>query len=335
MLYQEADTKDSIGELKSSYQIDSQDWVKILWNNENLVYEASGKVVRLSSFSHRTKKEIEWEVTLLRILWDTKCSVVQIVLSHHGKPSIDIEVNGKPTHVIVFKKAPWTIKKLEEFWESKTKLIREWWRSMGEIHSKTAENSDVLLDLERLNWDEEVIIANAEKLLPVEQLEIYTALSTLVWKIRSLPKSPQDFGLVHTDMRPRNFHVDGETITHFDFDDICYHWFAYDIAVSLLHESEWKESVEERTKFIINFLQDFMRGYLEENTINPDVFKSLIDLMRLRLFYAYIDYYKRLVIKWVDSWYEKMLVRRWYIDDFESFIDTDAVQKEIENFTNI
>lgn len=332
MLYQEADAKNSIELLSPHYDIDGQNCVDILWNNENLVYGVSGKVVRLSSFSHRTKEEIDGEVTLLGILWDTKCSVVQIIRSKDGRPSIDIEVDGKPTHVVVFEKAPWSIKTLEDFWESRTKLIREWWRSMWEIHARTAENSDVLSDLERLNWDEEVIIADAEKLLPSEQSEIHNALTDLMQRIYSLPKSPQDFWLVHTDMRPRNFHVDLESITHFDFDDICYHWFAYDIAVSLLHEAEWKESVEERTKFIVDFLQDFMKWYLEENTINPEVFKHLIDLMKLRLFYAYIDYYKRLVIKWVDSGYEKMLVRRWYIDDFESFIDTDTIQREIENF---
>lgn len=334
MIYKESDAINSINKLDTHYDIDGRNWINILWNNENFVYEVSGKVVRLSSFSHRTTEEIEGEVKLLRILWNTKCSVVQIILSKDWKPSINIEVDGKATHVVVFEKALWSIKKFEEFWKQRKKLIHEWWRSMWEIHAKTAENSDVLLNLGRLNWDKEVIIADSKKLLPPEQWEIYNALSTLVWKIRRLPRTPQDFWLIHTDMRPRNFHIDGVNITHFDFDDICYHWFVYDIAVSLLHEAEWNESVEERTKFIIDFLQDFMKGYLEENTINPEVFKQLTDFMKLRLFYAYIDYYKRLVIKGVDSWYEKMLARRWYIEDFESFVDTNVIQREIEKFIN-
>lgn len=335
MVYKESDARESIEQIALHYDIiNIENPINVLWSNENLVFETSGKVVRLSSFSHRKTEEIDWEVTLLKILWNTKCSVVQIILSKDWKPSIDIEIEGRPMHVVVFKKAPWSIKKLEEFWESRKRLIYERGRSMWEIHARTAENSDILLKLERLNWDEEIVIVDSKKLLPPEQLEIYNSLSTLVWKIRKIPVSSQNFWLVHTDMRPRNFHIDGSTITHFDFDDICYHWFAYDIAVSLLHESEWIESKEKRTRFIIDFLQDFMRGYLEENTINPEVFKHLIDLMKLRLFYAYIDYYKRLFTKGVDSGYEKMLMRRWYIENFESFININIVQREIEKFIN-
>lgn len=335
MIYEEWDALKSLNEISEHYDINNENWISILWNNENLVFEASNQIVRLSSSTHRSKSEIDWEMKLLNILWNTKCSVVEIILSRDGKSNIEIELSWNPTHVVVFKKAPWSIKNLEDFWDQEVYLTQEWWRSMWEIHKNTSQNFEILHSLERLKWDEEIIIANANKLLPSEEWEILDGLTLLVNEIKRLPTWPNDFGLVHTDMRPRNFHVDGSEIIHFDFDDICYHWYIYDIAVSLLHEAEAKNSTLERTQFIIDFFQNFMKWYSEANTINPEIFIHMIDFMKLRLYYAYIDYYKRLVIKWVNSWSEKMLIRKWYIQDFETFIDTEVIQKEILSLIKI
>jgi hypothetical protein len=55
----------------------------------------------------------------------------------------------------------------------------------------------------------------------------------------------------------------------------------------------------------------------------------LLEFIKIRLIYAYIDYYKRLKIKSIDSWKEKMLQRNSYILDFDSFINIKKVQKYI------
>ena len=48
-----------------------------------------------------------------------------------------------------------------------------------------------------------------------------------------LPKTEANFGLIHGDYNTSNALVDGAELRIFDFDDIAYHWYDYDLANSL------------------------------------------------------------------------------------------------------
>ena len=133
-------------------------------------------------------------------------------------------------------------------------------------------------------------------------------------------------------MRPRNFHYDSWKITHFDFDDISNNWFIYDIAVAAFHETEMFDNIKDRTEYILNFLKNFIEWYLTEKSLNNNELNKLIDFMHIRLIYAYIDYFKRLKIKWVDSWKDKMLKRKLFIGKMWDFINIDYVNKLIYSF---
>lgn len=98
-------------------------------------------------------------------------------------------------------------------------------------------------------------------------------------------------------MRPRNFSYKSGQIAHFDFDDICHHWFVFDLAATALHEAEQFQSQEERTEFLQHFFDTFLEGYTKERKISKTEMDTIWVLMKLRCIYAYIDYYKRLKIK--------------------------------------
>ncbi|WP_236575399.1 phosphotransferase enzyme family protein [Paenibacillus sp. USDA918EY] len=51
----------------------------------------------------------------------------------------------------------------------------------------------------------------------------------------SLPREGEAYGLIHNDFHPYNFHVDGDLMTVFDFDDCLYGWFSLDIAIAAAH----------------------------------------------------------------------------------------------------
>jgi Ser/Thr protein kinase RdoA (MazF antagonist) len=102
-------------------------------------------------------------------------------------------------------------------------------------------------------------------------------------------------------MRPRNFHYIKNKLIHFDFDDISNNWYIYDIAVAVFHETELYKSKEDRTNFMLNFLKYFIEGYKSEKIISQECIILLLEFIKIRLIYAYIDYYKRLKIKSIDS----------------------------------
>jgi Ser/Thr protein kinase RdoA (MazF antagonist) len=98
--------------------------------------------------------------------------------------------------------------------------------------------------------------------------------------LRTLPKSPDVYGLIHADLHHGNFFVEGHEITAFDFDDSCRHWLAYDLTPPLCSLIWAKEDMgaglpDEEARSL------FLDGYLRENPLPQS------ELDRLEGFMAY------------------------------------------------
>jgi Ser/Thr protein kinase RdoA (MazF antagonist) len=46
-------------------------------------------------------------------------------------------------------------------------------------------------------------------------------------------RTPEQWGLIHSDLRPSNVMTDGTTLTIIDFDDTGYGWYLYDFGAAL------------------------------------------------------------------------------------------------------
>jgi Ser/Thr protein kinase RdoA (MazF antagonist) len=90
--------------------------------------------------------------------------------------------------------------------------------------------------------------------------------SHLLTRILELPKPEAAYGLIHCDLHFGNFFVDipGQIITLIDFDDCAYGWFVMDIAV-LLFDILVLYPGADRDVYGLNFLRNFLIGYLAEN----------------------------------------------------------------------
>lgn len=300
------------------------DTYEVLWNNENLVLGLWESVIRITPSNHRTPEELEAEVELLDVLNRNWCAVANIVRSRQWRLYEGVSTSDWRLYLTVFGMLQWVNPEINDKLKRQL-MVQEWWRTMGNIHRVTSQEQ-LTHKNNRLIWDQEIIIERAHELLPQEDQEILIELKRITEILRWVPTDSVNYWLVHTDMRPRNFSYQDGKVIHFDFDDICHHWFIYDVAVAALHETEGFKSTVERTEFLKNFLSDFLAWYCREKDISKEIADLLILFMRLRCVYAYIDYYKRLRIKNVDSWKEKMNIRRWYILDFDSFIKTDEVE---------
>jgi len=314
--------------IKENYHVDNFDDLQVLWDNENLVFSVKEIVFRLTNFVHRSEGEIDTELKLLQVLFNTECSVVEIINSVHWNTFE--KYNPEELYITAFQKAKWEIIDIDDF-DEKDKIIRTWWRTMWKIHKTTCQNSKELNIKSRLEWDEEIIIDKADYLLPDWDNIVLSELNKILERFSYLQKNNKEYWLVHTDMRPRNFHYYDWEIIHFDFDDISNNWYIYDVAVAAFHETEQYETKGERTDFMKKFLITFIWGYLEEKEIEWIYLDHFMDFMKIRLIYAYIDYYKRLKIKWVDSWKEKMLGRKVFIESFEGFIDINEIEKVLHS----
>jgi amicoumacin kinase len=111
-------------------------------------------------------------------------------------------------------------------------LVAEWGRTLGRIHvlSRGYESPE---EPRRFSWREDDVWANALAYLPPREAVAREKRLELQPRLERLPQSGEDFGLIHGDLGSANFHVDGQSLTVYDFDDCCYHWYAYDVVVSL------------------------------------------------------------------------------------------------------
>ncbi|MDR9854711.1 phosphotransferase [Paenibacillus sp. VCA1] len=89
----------------------------------------------------------------------------------------------------------------------------------------------------------------------------------------SLPREGNAYGLIHNDFHPYNFHIDGDLMTVFDFDDCLYGWFSLDIAIAAAHAVWWgspKEDRKSKNEFAKKFLNDFLEGYFKHYHLDRD-----------------------------------------------------------------
>ncbi len=81
-------------------------------------------------------------------------------------------------------------------------------------------------------------------------------------RLASLPRNPDNYGIVHMDFHAANFFVDPETatVTVFDFDDCCRGWYVMDIAMALF-DILVVYPQEDRRAFAGHFLHQYLAGY--------------------------------------------------------------------------
>ncbi len=162
-------------------------------------------------------------------------------------------------------------------------FFQEWGRNLGLIHQAAADFRPSADQPHRWQWDKEILIAQAEKLIPAEDTKSREEFCEVLNFCHSLEKSPADFGLIHADHAPQNFRFEPESkrITAFDFGNCCYHWFLSDLAISLstVRRKENRETIRE----------SILEGYSEIRAL-PHNHAELIDLfIRLRVVYVYLS----------------------------------------------
>lgn len=132
----------------------------------------------------------------------------------------------------------------------------------------------------------------------------------LLNQIHALPKPIDAYGLVHGDLHFGNFFVDvrKETITLIDFDDCAYGWFVMDIAI-LLFDILVLYSGTDKDAYGLNFLRNFLTGYLTQNPLSLFWLEQLPIFLKLLEINIY-DMVARFFPDDADEWVMKFMLGR-------------------------
>jgi Ser/Thr protein kinase RdoA (MazF antagonist) len=93
----------------------------------------------------------------------------------------------------------------------------------------------------RFDWELDDMVGDAARwgswktaaLSDADRTVVQQALDRALVALEPLSKTPQHWGLIHSDLRPSNLLIDGDGLTVIDFDDSGNSWYLYDFASAL------------------------------------------------------------------------------------------------------
>ncbi|WP_026584754.1 phosphotransferase enzyme family protein [Bacillus sp. J33] len=305
-------TSDILSHFFHSYSLDALKYKK-LGDFENYVYEVykneTSYILRVTHSSHRKKKELLAEVDWVNFLNTKGISVPKVYQSDFGKiVEMSAAEDGSIFYASLFSKVPGKPVRVTAP-EFNKRLFKAWGRAIGHMHAATKTYTPANAIAPRMLWEDEELL-QVEKYVPETDKLVIKNTQALLLQLKSLPKTKDNFGLIHTDVHSGNFCYDGSEIHIYDFDDCCYHWFASDIAIPLYYSLLYRfkeNNVGKRDAFGKRFLDSFIEGYQERNTLPDDLEMQLPLFLRLRDVTLYSVLHKKIAPEERDEELELMI----------------------------
>ncbi len=255
--------------------------IALLDGFESFMYEferPDGRfILRIGHSLRRTPDLIRGEVNWINTLAAGGASVARAVLSEGGNLVEPVDDGqGGQFLCTAFVRAPGAEARREQI---NDRLFLNYGRLMGRMHALAKKY--VLPDpaWKRPDWDDRQNMC-VEDWLPQREKGVLERYLPLKAHLFGLPKDSASYGMIHQDAHPGNFFVDDDyCITLFDFDDCVYGHFIYDIAMALFYASGWEKDREDFTR---RFMPVFLRGYREENQLDPAWLLELPNFLKLR-----------------------------------------------------
>lgn len=156
-------------------------------------------------------------------------------------------------------------------------------RTLGRIHALSMDYAPSV-EARRFAWDEDRLLLEAADFLPESEQIVWRTYGELKERLQAYPKSVQTYGLIHGDFGETNYRCLHDRLNIFDFDDSCYHWFAYDLAVTIYPHGRRTEGLQ-----LLNWL---LEGYSEN--MHPEIALADITMFcQWRLIYMFLSYARK------------------------------------------
>jgi Ser/Thr protein kinase RdoA (MazF antagonist) len=270
---------------------------------ENYVYEAENEdgVNLVLRISHSTRRTIDYtfgEIEFVRYLGAAKIPVAQPILSEAGQFVERIEDTEPGHHFVVtaFERAEGVVfddapSLKEHYW--KAPLFRDLGRLFARLHNRARTYKLSNPRFKRQEWYEYDVV-DIDRFAPPEEQLVRERTHRIIERLKQLPKTPEDYGVIHADLHPHNFCFADGKICAFDFDNCEYAWFVKDIAVILFYVAR-AEARGKREEAALAFLTPFLEGYRELRRCDKGWLEAVPDMLALQrsmnyaLFHQYRD----------------------------------------------
>jgi Ser/Thr protein kinase RdoA (MazF antagonist) len=255
-------------------------------NSANHIYSfiESGKTryLRLTSSCDRSKEQIEAELNFIIYLHKGGVNAMLPVPSAAGRFIEEIRFADNLLFGCVFEEAEGE-RFIYDSAKSKREHFRLRGRTLGQIHALSKAYVPPGR-FRRFAWDEDKLLLEVGKFLPKSEKVVWRAYGELRERLQGFPKTRETYGLVHGDFGETNYRYRADQLNIFDFDDCSYHWFVYDLAITIYPHGWRKEGLQ--------LLDWLLEGYSENMTLDI----TLIDVTmycQWRLVYMFLVYARK------------------------------------------
>ncbi len=252
--------------------------------NQVYSFNASGqqRYLRLTSRRARAKEQIAAELDFIAYLQQGGINAMRPVASAAGQFIAELATVDDVLFACVFEAAAGA-----RFNYDSARLMKEHFRlrgrTLGRMHA-LAQTYVPAAGVRRYAWDEDKLLLGVEAILPAAEQVVWRAYDELRERLRAYPKASQRYGLIHGDFGETNYRFQDEQLNVFDFDDCCYHWFAYDLAVTIYPHGWRKEGLQ--------LLDWLLEGYTE-NMRGDITLADITTFCHWRLIYMFLVYARK------------------------------------------
>lgn len=155
------------------------------------------------------------------------------------------------------------------------RVFTSWGRTMGDLHRVTKDYTPARGQEKRPGYAS--IILDTVRAFP----SVNRAAQAVLDEIAALPRDRDSYGLIHYDLNPSNFMIEGAHINVFDFADCAYAWFALDIGCALAVGLWLGRCNDAGHDFTDEMIRHFLKGYLSANALDAFWLARIPLFMRL------------------------------------------------------
>ena len=206
----------------------------------------------------QTRAEMDWLLHLSL----KGVNVPRPLMTVGGELAVLTENNGEAYVIAAYSKAEgylWDVNN-PSLWNNK--VFYNWGKVMGDMHRETKDFKPAN-DVDKRPEFTNFLGSNVKAFHTVNRIA-----EELINEIMDLPKDRDSYGLVHHDLGPPNFLIDGEHINVFDFSDCAYAWFALDIGAALTFGIWFGQRNDTGYDFTNDIFKYFLAGYLFANHLD-------------------------------------------------------------------
>lgn len=289
-------------------------------------------IIRISQGRHRTRQQIEAELSWLTFLAEQGIKACQPLPAKSGALCQQVEIADDTFLVTCFEHAPGNRITKNDLTPS---LYEKLGRLLGQMHSASITFHESRPALPRPQWFESRLLQEdfIEKASCLSA-KFHTSVSELIQHLNKPPVTPLNHGLLHGDVSFGNCFLHEGELSIFDFDNCEYGYFLQDIA-TVLYDSIYCKVLNRfadagLTQRMLPFWAAFVTGYRHTGPLLEISQPALKQFFLLREAIIYVHYHRILDISRVNESFKAGLeVMRQNVETQTHQVDFDRITSAV------